>query len=672
MDFRARIPDQFDPKTSGYTSFVSWRRSLEDYILASNAFPDNLPLRQKHARLFNIAGSSFASFIRESEQFKEPVEQEGGPDQGSSIIEILEICGDKLRPQRQELQFRKKLLTRRQQHGESAQQFLCELRSSYRDSGYGEFISRDVLLRDLLVAGMESDDGRRLLYQRDSTKLSLDETLMLISSFENGTTAASDSMVCAIKNNNHREQRPNTGNFASKSQCIFCGGSRHPRSNCPASAQRCHKCHKQGHFARVCRGTRQLAAISTPVSDDEPPATGPEPVVSVINGFRPQRKWITAIINGHEVRMLLDTGSDITVLSEAVARYCNLRSKPITGSRCYLASGQMKLAAIAHETIIRIGSHAVSDNIYVTRELHDGAILGNSYLSQFRSLTVSYGGRNGDFSVCPVASDSAGGACSEYDAMLNEYSEVFDKVGFAKIEPVSAFDGFPSQVQPVRAPSRRYAPKHRDFIRAEVVRLEKEGKIRPSRSSWRSQILVVDQGEKMRLVVDYAPTVNKFTPLDAYPMPLVDDVIADLSKFSTFSYIDLKSAFNQLELRQDERHFTAFEANGALFEFNCLPFGLRNSPACFSRAMRSCFGDLQGVLVYMDDIVVGGSSRMEHDANLRRLLQRIKEKGLSINSKSVFLAVLSCGFWATFSRKAQSDQIQIDCPGLQTYAVHSQ
>ena len=43
--------------------------------------------------------------------------------------------------------------------------------------------------------------------------------------------------------------------------------------------------------------------------------------------------------------------------------------------------------------------------------------------------------------------------------------------------------------------------------------------IEPARSPWRAQVLVVTQGTKRRLVIDYSTTINRFTLLDAYPLP---------------------------------------------------------------------------------------------------------------------------------------------------------
>ena len=69
-----------------------------------------------------------------------------------------------------------------------------------------------------------------------------------------------------------------------------------------------------------------------------------------------------------------------------------------------------------------------------------------------------------------------------------------------------------------------------------------EGIIEPSYSPWRAQVLAArDDRHNPRMVVDYSQTVNRFTLLDAYPLPNIDEQIAEIAKASVSSTLDLKS-----------------------------------------------------------------------------------------------------------------------------------
>lgn len=54
-------------------------------------------------------------------------------------------------------------------------------------------------------------------------------------------------------------------------------------------------------------------------------------------------------------------------------------------------------------------------------------------------------------------------------------------------------------------------------------------------------------------------------------------------------------------------------------------FGISCAPEIFQKTMESILAGLEGVIVYLDDIVVFGSSKEEHDRRLQAVLKRLKE-----------------------------------------------
>ena len=70
--------------------------------------------------------------------------------------------------------------------------------------------------------------------------------------------------------------------------------------------------------------------------------------------------------------------------------------------------------------------------------------------------------------------------------------------------------------------------------------------IEPARSPWRAQVLVVKQREKKKLVIDYSVTINRFTLLDAYPLPNIEDLVNRIARDKYFSSTDLRLAYHQV------------------------------------------------------------------------------------------------------------------------------
>ncbi|XP_011699787.1 PREDICTED: uncharacterized protein LOC105457055 [Wasmannia auropunctata] len=79
---------------------------------------------------------------------------------------------------------------------------------------------------------------------------------------------------------------------------------------------------------------------------------------------------------------------------------------------------------------------------------------------------------------------------------------------------------------------------------------------------------------------------------------------------------------------------TAFSTPYGHYEFNRMPFGLKNAPATFQRAMNSILAGIQGIrcLVYLDDIVIYGPSLQEHNRRLIEVLNRLREHNLKLQS----------------------------------------
>ena len=141
------------------------------------------------------------------------------------------------------------------------------------------------------------------------------------------------------------------------------------------------------------------------------------------------------------------------------------------------------------------------------------------------------------------------------------------------------------------------------------------------------------------MVIDYSQTVNRFTLLDAYPLPNIDEQISAIAKGTIFSTLDLKSAYCQIPLYSEDRQFTAFEANGKLYQYTRLPFGVTNGVSFFQRIVNELIAkyELHGTFAYLDNITVSGVNKSDHDAKLKALIEAAEAEKLTFNfDKCVF------------------------------------
>ena len=86
------------------------------------------------------------------------------------------------------------------------------------------------------------------------------------------------------------------------------------------------------------------------------------------------------------------------------------------------------------------------------------------------------------------------------------------------------------------------------------------------------------------------------------------------------------------------RKLTTISTHKGLFCYNRLPFGVSSAPAIFQRTMEGILKGIPYVHVYLDDILVTGTSESEHLQILEQVLTRLEEVGIRLKeSKCQFL-----------------------------------
>ena len=115
-------------------------------------------------------------------------------------------------------------------------------------------------------------------------------------------------------------------------------------------------------------------------------------------------------------------------------------------------------------------------------------------------------------------------------------------------------------------------------------------------------------------------------------------MINNLAHYKVFSTFDLRNAYHQVPIFKDDRKYTVFEANGRLYQFRRIPFGVTNGVAVFQRLMDNIIKEekLKDTFPYLDDITVAGVNQADHDKNVEAFLDVVKRQNLILNhAKSV-------------------------------------
>lgn len=132
--------------------------------------------------------------------------------------------------------------------------------------------------------------------------------------------------------------------------------------------------------------------------------------------------------------------------------------------------------------------------------------------------------------------------------------------------------------QPVAVRPYRYSPALKTKIETQVNEMLKSGLIHPSTSAFSSPVLLVHKKDgTWRFYVDYRQ-LNALTVKGKFPIPMIDELLDELSGASWFSCLDLRAGFNQIHLAPREEYKTAFQTHWGHFEFTVMSFGLTGAP----------------------------------------------------------------------------------------------
>lgn len=220
--------------------------------------------------------------------------------------------------------------------------------------------------------------------------------------------------------------------------------------------------------------------------------------------------------------------------------------------------------------------------------------------------------------------------------LVTNYAERFHLPG----EPLGATSMskhriFTTDDRPINVKQYRYPQIHKEEIQRQVDEMLEKGVIEASSSPYNSPLWIVPKkddskgNKKWRLVIDFR-ALNEKTIGDAYPLPNIVDILDQLGSAKYFSVFDLASGFHQILMDKTDKHKTAFSTPYGHFEYNRMPFGLKNAPATFQRLMDQVLTGLQGIelFVYLDDIVIYARSLEEHEIKFQRLMKRLEEANL--------------------------------------------
>ena len=193
--------------------------------------------------------------------------------------------------------------------------------------------------------------------------------------------------------------------------------------------------------------------------------------------------------------------------------------------------------------------------------------------------------------------------------------------------------------KPVYLPHRQIPVQLQQEVRKCLESWLKQGIIRPSKSPYASQVVIVrKKSGEIRLCVDFRK-LNAISIRDSFPLPRIEEALQAVQAAVWFTSFDLAQGYLQMAMEEADIPKTTFRAGSSgLFEFTRMPFGLTNAGASFCRLMEMVIGDQQFVtlLFYLDDICIFANSADQMLDRIELVFSRLKQYQLKIKPKKSF------------------------------------
>lgn len=624
-----------------------WTERLEQYFIAND-----IPEQKKVSLFITLLGSEGYSLLR---NLCTPVR----PSTKSFDV-LIEAMKNHLQPKPSIITERYKFKECKQKDSEDIKTYLTNLKRLSTYCEFGENL--DSHLRDQFVWGLRTDSIKKRLLGEQT--LTYSRTIELALSLEmvsrdvaEMVTTSSRSQQDQINFVGAKTSRFSKENVVNKDvlRCYHCGGTRHTFSSCRYKDAKCNKCQRRGHLSRVCKGKKNkdfkpkqssnnrhnnqhyIGNFETDNNNSfdnlfhlgQGNKTGKRTFDEIFS-IRPCVVGID--VENVNIKFQLDTGSDVAVLSEKdYEKRKDLLLLALKGTKRRFKSHPGDIIVPKGKIEVNVKYKNMKKKLELFVLPGEGPpLVGRTWIKEL-ALPVADIIKEADNSSINFMENENGGDIAN---ILRKFASIFsEKLGKYSKKKVQLH--LKENVDPIFCKPRALPYAMKDKVERELERLVKEEILEPiENSEWATPIVpVLKSNGQLRLCGDYKITINPNIKIDCYPIPRVQDLLANLNGGKIFSKIDLSQAYQQLELDERSRKLVTISTHKGLFAYKRLCYGVSSAPGIFQREMEELLKGVDGVVCFFDDILITGQTRVIHNERLKEILKRLQENGLTVKKE---------------------------------------
>jgi hypothetical protein len=209
---------------------------------------------------------------------------------------------------------------------------------------------------------------------------------------------------------------------------------------------------------------------------------------------------------------------------------------------------------------------------------------------------------------------------------LHAYLDFFSKKDSDTLAPYRAID---HKIELIQENTLGFCHLNKHFLKELAAMYEylssnlAKGFVVSSKAPFASLVLFTRKSDgSLRFCVDYRK-LNALIKKNRYPLPLIDETLAWLSKAKIFTKLDIRQAFHRIRISPESKELTAFCTRYGLFQYRVLPFRLTNGPATFQSYINNALMDLLDVIctAYLDDILIYSKDELQHKAHVKQVIE---------------------------------------------------
>lgn len=320
-------------------------------------------------------------------------------------------------------------------------------------------------------------------------------------------------------------------------------------------------------------------------------------------------------VNGARVKMEVDTGAAVSVISESLYQR-RFKSVKLNPANCVLKTYSQESLKLMGKFTAKVKCKDVTKQLELLVVKGKGpALMGRDWISQLRLDWAK---------VNRVAPETVDSVCARHPTVF--------KPGLGKLKGIEAKLHVTEKAVPKFCKPRTVPYAVKEAVEKELANLEAEGVISPTNySDWAAPIVCVPKkDDTVRICGDYKVTINPWLNVEQYPLPRTQDLFAKLAGGQQFTKLDLSQAYQQVQLEEISKRYLTINTHKGLYQYNRLPYGVASAPAIFQKIMDQVLQGMDGVICYLDDILVTGKDTDSHLANLEEVLRRLESYNLRL------------------------------------------